>query len=440
MDAAGRTFLFLQGPHGPFFAELAQALAGSGGRVLRVGFNRGDAAEWHDRASYVAFTASIEAWPGFLAALIARERVTDLVLYGDTRACHAVARALARSLGLTVHCFEEGYLRPWWITYERGGVNGHSRLMDLNIADMRAAIRGLEPGQDAAPAHWGAVMAHAWLGMLYHFHVLCLNRRYPSFRTHRRPGVARELILNMRKLALRPFLSLRSRQQQRRLERRGMAYHLVLLQLPHDSAMLHHSPFRSVASFMEFCLDAFMAGADPGEHLVFKTHPFDDGREPIERIARRLARERGIGARVQVIQAGRLGPLLDGARSVVTVNSTAGQQALWRGLPVSVLGASVYGKPELVSDQPLAAFFAAPRPPDAAAYRDYRRFLLATSQVRGGFYTAEGRASAVPRLITAMLDRCDPYDRLLGSRELVREDFAAALVHRPRALGLQALP
>ena len=46
------------------------------------------------------------------------------------------------------------------------------------------------------------------------------------------------------------------------------------------------------------------------------------------------------------------------------MNSTAGQQALWRGLPLRAFGAAVYAKPEFVSSQPLEAFFAAPDRPE----------------------------------------------------------------------------
>ena len=37
-----RTFLFLQGPHGPFFSRLARRLSELGHQTLRVGFNAGD--------------------------------------------------------------------------------------------------------------------------------------------------------------------------------------------------------------------------------------------------------------------------------------------------------------------------------------------------------------------------------------------------------------
>lgn len=37
-----RRFLFLQGPHGPWFHQLARQIRVAGGQVWRVGFNLGD--------------------------------------------------------------------------------------------------------------------------------------------------------------------------------------------------------------------------------------------------------------------------------------------------------------------------------------------------------------------------------------------------------------
>ena len=39
-------FLFLQGPHGPFFHRLGRMLTTAGAQVWRVGFNRGDDTFW----------------------------------------------------------------------------------------------------------------------------------------------------------------------------------------------------------------------------------------------------------------------------------------------------------------------------------------------------------------------------------------------------------
>ncbi len=184
----------------------------------------------------------------------------------------------------------------------------------------------------------------------------------------------------------------------------------MLLQLEHDASFRDHSDLGSMADFVGLCLDGFAAGAAPGDHLVFKAHPLEDGRIALRPTIRAMARARGVGARVHFVRGGKLARLLDRARSVVTVNSTAAQQALWRALPVRALGRAVYSKPELVSDQPMADFFATPRPPDTVAYRAFRRYLLATSQIAGGFYSARGRALLLARAPDLMLSPDSPYD------------------------------
>ena len=55
-----RAFLFLQGPHGPFFHQLATMLRRTRADVWRVGFNAGDRAFWPDGARYIAFRGQAE--------------------------------------------------------------------------------------------------------------------------------------------------------------------------------------------------------------------------------------------------------------------------------------------------------------------------------------------------------------------------------------------
>ena len=79
---------------------------------------------------------------------------------------------------------------------------------------------------------------------------------------------------------------------------------------------------------------------------------------------------------------------------------------------MKTLGRAVYNKPELVSDQPLEEFFADPTPPDREAYDDYRRYLLATSQIVGGFYTNRSRSRIFRAIVDMMLADKDRYDVL----------------------------
>lgn len=417
-----RRFLFLQGPHGPFFSRLGKMLQASGAQVWRVGFNRGDKVFW-PADSFIAFRDPADRWPDRIAALLREHAITDLVLYGDTRPVHAQAILAARTAGVTVHVFEEGYLRPHWVTYERNGVNGHSRLMQMSVADMQAALAKAEMDQPEAPASWGDMRQHIFWGALYHWFVMTGFRTFRNFRPHRKQTVGQEFLLYCKRLVLLPFHRWERMIAQYRIRNGGFPYHLVLLQLEHDASFQMHSPFRTMAEFLEVVIDGFAKGAAPHHHLVFKAHPLEDGRAPLKAEIRRLAHLHGLTGRVHFVRGGKLAQLLNHARSAVTVNSTAGQQVLWRGMALKTFGAAVYAKPEFVSDQPLATFFAKPSRPDGRAYRKFRHYLLETSQITGGFYSTRGRQEVLRQVVDMMLSTEDPYDALISGSAAPRQQL-----------------
>lgn len=419
---APRRFLMLQGPHGPFFRQLAQRLRQAGAEVWRIGFNRGDAI-FSGARGYLPYTGSPEDWPGFCATTFDERKITDLVLYGDARPIHAAAIALAKARGITIHVFEEGYLRPYWATYERGGSNGNSRLMSMSLAEMRAGLERSGMEQPRAPATWGDMREHIFYGALYHFFVLTMNRRYRAFAPHRGISVAREFSLHLRRLLLMPWHSLQRAIASWRIRTGGFPYHLVLLQLDHDASFRAHSDYHSTTDFIDACLQAFAEGAPRHHHIVFKAHPLEDDRSAVVATIRAGTRRLGLAGRVHFLRSGKLARLLDGARSAVTVNSTAGQQVLWRGLPLKAMGRAVYSLPEFVSDQPLAEFFAAPTRPDSRGYRDYRHYLLETSQIPGGFYASRGRRQILRHVVDMMLSAEDPYDALISGKAAPRQQL-----------------
>ncbi|QYX55852.1 capsular biosynthesis protein [Roseovarius sp. SCSIO 43702] len=426
-EAAGKTrvFLFLQGPHGPFFGRLARMLRRAGAEVWRVGFNMGDRVFWPDGASYIAFRDAPDTWPETFARIAAEKGVTDIVLYGDTRPIHTAAVAEARKRGLTVHVFEEGYLRPYWVTYERGGSNGNSRLMEMTVEDMRRDLEMSDMDTALPPASWGDMRQHIFYGALYHWFVLFLNRGYRGFRPHRAISVAAEFRLYLKRLAFMPFQAFERRIATWRIRHGGFPYHLALLQLEHDSSFQTHSPFSTMTEFLEMIVAGFAHGAPTHHHLVVKAHPLEDGRVPVRRTLRRLAEAHGVADRVHYVRGGKLAKLLDEARSAVTVNSTAGQQVLWRGIPLKTFGAAVYAKPEFVSTKPLRDFFAGAERPDRRAYADYRRYLLETSQIAGGFYSARGRRQLLRQAVDMMLSGDDPYDALRRGTAAPRQQLRA---------------
>src|SRR6056297_1191777 len=222
-----RSFLFLQGPHGPFFGRLGVMIRRTGAQVWCVGFNAGDRVFWRDGKSYIPYTGRAEDWPGRFRALVAEKRVTDLVIYGDTRPVHAEAVRIARALGICVHVFEEGYMRPYWVTYERGGSNGFSRLMQMSVGEMRKALANSDMDTALPPASWGDMRQHIFYGAAYHGCVLLFNRGYRNFRPHRALSVGQEFVLYLRRLLLMPAQAVERRLATFRIRHGGFPYHLA---------------------------------------------------------------------------------------------------------------------------------------------------------------------------------------------------------------------
>ncbi|MFC0201809.1 capsule biosynthesis protein [Paracoccus rhizosphaerae] len=420
----GRVFLMLQGPHGPFFDGLGRLLRAAGAQVWRCGFNAGDEFFWRDKASFIRYEGTAQDWPDHLRRILDDKGITDIILYGDVRPIHAAARSMAAERGIAVHVFEEGYLRPYWISYERQGANGNSVLLDIPLAQMRRVLREQINEVRRPPAHWGDMRQHKFYGAFYHFMILVANRQYRAYRGHRNISVRREFQLNLRRLLMTPVHRIEHMIQWRRLRLSGWPYNLVLMQLEHDSNFLGHSSFTRNAQFVQTVVQAFARSAPRHHHLVFKAHPLEDGRAGNRNAIRAAAEAEGVADRVHYVRGGKLAEILSHARAVVTVNSTGAQQALWRGIPVKALGRAVYGKPGLVSDQPLEDFLAAPEAPDPQAYRTFRDYLLQTSQIPGGYYASRSRAHALRLVADMLLSPHDPYDALAIGNVLPRQQLS----------------
>ena len=414
MNAAPRTFLMLQGPHGPFFAQLAARLRRAGHIVHCIGFNAGDQFYWQGEG-YSAFKGPSHTWRIFLKEFLFRHQITDIVLYGDARSHHAAAIDIGKERDMRLHVFEEGYLRPYWVTYERDGTNGFSPLMDLTIDDMRKALAVWSRHLSEVPATWGELRQHIYYGISYHAYIMLGSASYLGYRSHRNRTIADEFASNLEHLLKLPVKVVRRFLAQRRIKRGDFTYSLVLLQLAHDASVQSHSSFKDMISLIRLSLQDFAFGAPSHMHLVFKAHPLEDYFQPLAEYTFARAEQLGIRDRVHFVEGGKLAKLLDSAHSVVTINSTAAQQALWRGLPVRPLGRAVYNKPSLVSGQDLTEFFKNPDYPIRDDYTVFRRFMLETSQVMGGFYSVRGSARLIRSILPWMLEEQSQYQKIFDN-------------------------
>ena len=384
MRPRGRGFLFLQGPHGAFFRRLGDRLAWDGQRVERINFNAGDRRDWgkggHD------FTGSEEDWPLFLDGFIEAHGVTDLVLYGDCRPLHHAAHGIARLRGCRIHVFEEGYIRPDFMTLERDGVNGNSSL-SRDPHWYLAEAAALPPAPDLPPIA-GSFERRLRETMGYHWLMTTRWAQFRHYRNHRPMNTSTEAAGWLWKWAKRPRDRRRSAAALRALGERP--FFCFPLQLSSDAQIRIHSPFADMAVAIRYVVRSFARHAPAGTMLVIKQHPLAADMVNYERIVRREAEQAGAVERILYVERANIDTLVARALGVVTVNSTTGTLALRQGTPTKVLGQAVYDIPRITHQGSLDAFWSHPVPPEARVYDAFCRVLRDRCLVHGGYHSEEG--------------------------------------------------
>jgi capsular polysaccharide export protein len=396
-----KSFLFLQGPHGPFFAMMGKELGSRGHRVSRVNFNGGDWFDWK-KAGAVRFNGDLSQWGGFCRELLKEHRITDLVVYGDCRPLHHKAIELAKADNIRVHVFEEGYIRPDWVTLEEGGVNGYSSL-PRNAEWYLQAARNLE----ASPYVKVGPSLKPLIGECIKHYAACMLLKpfFPKYRTHRFHHPIREAWhWVLRSLKLRREQK-RSSLVEAEIVRGRRPYFLVCLQVSIDSQITCHSPFCDMKEFISHVIDSFARHASSDAYLVFKNHPQDHGGFGYRELIAEKGAAAGVQDRCRYIERGNLPLLIKGSKGVVLVNSTVGTSALFHRKPTIALGDSIYNFAGLTYQEGIDAFWKDPVPPDPEVFRAFRHYLLHSVLINGGFYNPSVRAlllsSAVQRLEAA---------------------------------------
>jgi capsular polysaccharide export protein len=376
----GKRVLLLQGPVGPFFARFAQDLRLAGAQVFKVNFNAGDWFYYPQDA--INYRGTMADWPGWFDALIRRLDIDVVYLFGDCRPIHQAASFIVSQYNIEIGVFEEGYIRPDYVTLERFGVNGYSRRSRNpdDYADEPPVPKKLPVGN----TYWAMVRYGFW-----YFLIGALGKPWFWHYQHHRP-------LNL--LEAPPWWLSAGRKLWYRWTERGVQtqlttqwkkrFFLVPLQVFNDSQLTEHADFSGVEHFIEITLCSFAHHAPANTLLVFKHHPMDRGHREYSALIKKLARDNGVAARVRYIHDQHLPSLLDHVRGVVVVNSTVGLSALYHDAPTKVCGNALYDLPGLTFQGPLDKFWsAAPRAkPDRSLYTRFRDHLVSTTQINGSFY------------------------------------------------------
>ncbi len=397
-----RTHLFLQGPHGPFFRRLGRALTRRGDRVIRVNACGGDMVDWllpHTRL----FRAKATIWSGWIARIMDEGRVTDLHVFGDWRPLHREAVLLANLRGIRVWAYEEGYLRPDYITLEEGGVNGLSSLP--NTREGMAELAARCPDTPVPHKVGNPQTTKTWRAIGHYAGTIFLWPLFRHFRTHRPQSASREVWGWFLRVLSRPGRLKRSAKALREAYRAHAPYFFFPLQFDADSQVRRYSPYSGMKEAIACVLTSFAQRAPAKTHLIIRNHPLDNGLIHYADFIASFAAACGISDRVHFVEGGKGRQMLEKSAGVVVLNSTMGISALSQGKPVYCVGTSIYAMPGLAvckTEMPLGDFWNAPRGPEDAALADFQRVLKARALVNGNFYTAEGIRTAVDGVLTRL--------------------------------------
>lgn len=397
-----RVFLFLQGPSSPLFARIADCLEARGAGCLRINICAGDRVFWRRKGSQ-NYRGRFEDWPAWLATFLSRNGVTDIILLGEERPYHAVARALAKERDIGVYVVEMGYLRPDWITLERGGMSSNSHFPNDPAAILAAAAGLPEPDWERKYAH--SFLAEAAYDLAYNLPNVFLPFLHPHYQRHAIAHPLAEYAGWLRRLIGAGGRRRKAQAQVAALCAGGEPFFLMPLQLQTDYQIRAHSPFARQEEAIAMVLRSFAEHASPNCRLVFKIHPLDNGLIDWAGVVAGEATRANVGGRTAVIDGGDLDRLIEGAQGVVTINSTVGLHALRRLKPTTCLGTALFDIEGLCDQRPLDLFWSAPTEPDPRLCQAFFRLLATAIHVRGTFYAKAGIDAAAEAIAERLARR-----------------------------------
>lgn len=378
----GKRVLLLQGPVGPFFRRLAHDLQWAGAKVCKVNFNGGDWLFYPTGA--INFRGRMDEWPVFFERLLDERQIDIVMFFGDCRPIHAAIHGIATRKGVEIAVFEEGYVRPDFVTFDSVGVNGFSLLPRSPIFFLNTFC-----SQSAEPRPIGNIFFHAALWAVLYY--LAGSLSFPLFRhyRHHRPLNPLEALPWIRALWRKIYYGVIEKGVGKYLcSRLSGDYFLVPLQVHNDAQVQVHSQFGSITAFIRHVMRSFAENAPSSTLLVIKHHPLDRGYQDYSRCIRHEAEKLGITERVMSIHDQHLPSLLDHARGVVVINSTVGFSSIHHDTPVKVCGSAVYDMKGLTFQGALDSFWQAAGDEriDRELYRRFRNYLISQTQLNGSFY------------------------------------------------------
>ncbi|EHB4472991.1 capsule biosynthesis protein [Campylobacter coli] len=378
-EFSGKTVLLLQGPVGTFFHRLAIKMKKNKTKVFKLNFNGGDFLFYPSGKRCKGDEKDLE---NFYENFFKEKKIDAIVMYNDCRLIHAKAIKVAKELGIGIWIFEEGYLRPYCITFEKDGVNANSSLPRDKNFYLSCNILTKESIKEIP----GGFKFMAFSAFLYWFFSFLLAPFFNN-KLHHRTLYPFEFLFWFRSLYRKYLYKFTEKKLNQKIYSLEKKYFLAVLQVYSDTQIKYHYK-KSIEDFIEELILSFANHARAKSYLVFKHHPMDRGYRNYSKLINELSQKYHVEGRILYVHDTYLPTLLKKALGCITINSTVGLSAILEGCPTKVCGNAFYNFEGLAYPKKLQFFWreAHAYKPDPNLVLNFKNYLLNTNQFNGNFY------------------------------------------------------
>lgn len=256
---SGKRYLLLQGPMGPFFNDMAEWLESQGREAMNVVFNAGDRFYCRTR-QYLTYKQTPGEFPHWLKETWQTYPFDTILCFGDCRHLHQAAKRWAQAKGVRFLAFEEGYLRPHFITLENGGVNAYSSLpRDPEFYRQLPEQAELEV-HSLKPSTKLRIWHATWYYLVSWYH----REQFPQYRHHKVFSPWYEGKCWIRAGWRKQWYRYKERHVMGMLKSKlDKRYFLAILQVYNDSQIRNHSPYKDVRNYINDVMYSFSKKALP---------------------------------------------------------------------------------------------------------------------------------------------------------------------------------
>jgi len=377
-----KNILFLQGPMGNFFKKLDKIFQKEGAKTYKLGFNAGDHFFSHSY-NYIAYKDSKKNYERFIKKLLIEKKIDKIFLFGDCRFYQSISIKIALLLDIDIFVFEEGYIRPKYITMERYGVNAFSHISRDAKFYRQLKNEEIKQPKDVHYSQTKMVLS----ATIYYLISNILSYRYPFYEHHRDFSAIKEFFYGVRSVIRKLIYKIEEKDYLEMIENDlSKKYFFVPLQTYNDFQILEHSGYRSIEKFIIEVLESFAKNCK-SSWLIFKHHPVDRGRKNYKDFIIDQAMLLGVDKKILVLYDTYLPSCLKNAKGTITINSTVGLSSLSHGTPTITLGNAIYDIDGLTCKGiSLDDFWQKQQEPDKLLLKKYRAFIINNTQLNGSFY------------------------------------------------------